>query len=83
MLTVYLFFVYFSAQSSEKKPKLSDSLLDFDDDLLNLEDEELELNQDQDHDELMREIDELLSWCGQGIRITVTWGEKRSKSKHF
>lgn len=51
-----------SGSSSEKKPKLSDSLLDdFDDDLLDLEDESLELNPNQDHDELMREMDELLS----------------------
>ncbi|XP_052263757.1 uncharacterized protein LOC127866930 isoform X2 [Dreissena polymorpha] len=46
--------------SKEKKAKLSVTL-DLDDDLLNLSDDDFQLDENQDHDELMKEIDELLS----------------------
>ncbi|KAL4225004.1 hypothetical protein ACF0H5_015699 [Mactra antiquata] len=52
-----------SEPSPTEKKKLSDSLLEFDDDLLDMDDDDLDLDLDveQDHDALMREMDELLS----------------------
>ncbi|WAR01768.1 ZC11A-like protein [Mya arenaria] len=49
------------SETTEKKPKLSDSFLDFDDDDLLDMDDDLALDDNKDHDELMREIDELLA----------------------
>lgn len=54
--------LFVASEPVEKRVKLSDSLLDFDDDdeLLGMDDD-LVLDDNKDHDELMREIDELLS----------------------
>lgn len=61
-LAKYFYILHFSGPSVEKKAQIYESILDFDDDdLLNLEDNDLELNTSQDHDELLREMDELLS----------------------
>ena len=54
--------LFVASEPVEKRVKLSDSLLDFDDDdeLLGMDDD-LVLDDNKDHEELMREIDELLS----------------------
>lgn len=52
-------FIFRRASAEKKSAKVSDSLMDFDDELLG--DIDLELDDEKSHDELMREMEELLA----------------------